>query len=80
MATETTEADGSSSKKNSGFGTAGLALDAEYSLGKLFHVGLRLGGRMQLGAIDANERGGQQDSDGSLFFGGYATAGIGLHF
>jgi hypothetical protein len=80
MATETTETDGSSTKKNSGFGSAGLSLDTEYSLGKLFHVGLRLGGRVQLGAIDANEAGGQQDSDGSVFLGGYGTIGLGVHF
>ncbi len=80
MAVETTEADGASSKKNSGFGTAGVSLDAEYSLGKLVHVGLRLGGRVQMGAVDANERGGQQDSDSSVFLGGYGTIALGLHF
>ena len=80
LAVETTEADGSSSKKHTGFGLAGLTFDTKYSLGKLLHVGLQLGGRMQLGAIDANEVGGQQDSDVPLFWGGYATAGIGVHF
>jgi hypothetical protein len=80
MSVKTTDSEGSSSKKNSGFGLAGLSLDAQYSVGKLLHLGLQLGGRLQFGAIDANDPGGQQDSDVSVFFGGYATVGLGLHF
>jgi hypothetical protein len=80
MAVETTEPDGSNSKRSSGFGLAALTLDAKYSLGKLLHVGLQLGGRMQFGAIDANGTGGQEDSDLPVFWGGYATAGVGVHF
>ena len=65
--------------KNTGFGTAGLLLDAQYNLGALLHLGIRGGAQIQLGGVSADR------PDGSELFkapmlGGFAVAGFGLHF
>jgi hypothetical protein len=65
--------------KDTGFGFAGLGLDAEYSLGAHWHLALRVGGRMQIGGISAERSDGSRILKASLF-GGYALAGLGLHF
>lgn len=67
------------SSKEAGLGFAGVGVDAQYNFGRLFHLGARLGGRFQVGG-PAPER-----PDGSALFetplfGGYLTAGVGLHF
>jgi hypothetical protein len=80
MALETKDADGKVvQSKEAGFGTAGLGLDAQYNLSSLLHVGLRLGGRMQFGGISA-ERPDHSEIFKAPLFGGYAVAGLGLHF
>lgn len=67
------------SKKETGFGSAGLALDARYGLSPRFYVDLRLGGRMQLGGLTAERADGSRIFDAQLF-GAYAQAGLGLQF
>jgi hypothetical protein len=66
-------------KKEGGFAYAGLALDARYNVGSLLYVGLRVAGTGQFGSVSAER------VDGSKLFetnwlGGYAVAGLGMHF
>lgn len=65
--------------KDVGIGAGGVGLDAQYSLGSLFHVGLRVGAQVQFGDVSAERADGSKLFDGSAF-GGYALAGVGLHF
>jgi hypothetical protein len=65
--------------KNTGFGATGLALDAMYAIGGVFHVGFRVGGQLQFGPITAERPDGTELFKSSIF-GGYATLGLGLHF
>jgi hypothetical protein len=65
--------------KNSGFGTVGLLVEAEYSLTRGFHVGAKLGADYFVGPITAER------TDGSRIFAaspvsGYGLFGIGGHF
>jgi hypothetical protein len=62
-----------------GLASVGLELDARYSLGRLFQVGLSAGGEGWLTKLSAER------TDGSQIFhtnpiGGYALLGVGVHF
>lgn len=62
-----------------GLGSGGIDFDARYNFGRYFYAGLTLGGEGWLSEIKAST------SDGSEIFhanslGGFAMAGIGLHF
>ena len=65
--------------KGSGFGTSGLGLDTRYSFGSIWQLGLRLGGRVQLGSLSAELSDGTEIFEGQLF-GAYALGGLGLQF
>jgi hypothetical protein len=79
MSLSTRSAGVAAQTKEMGFGTAGLAIDASYNIGSHFFLGLNAGGRMQLGRVTAERTDGSQIFESSLF-GGYAQAGVGLHF
>jgi hypothetical protein len=62
-----------------GVATAALELDARYNLGRIFHLGLTLGGEAWLSQLKAHA------TDGTRIFhtnplGAYALAGVGMHF
>jgi hypothetical protein len=80
MKLDTTDAAGKTvQSKEVGFGMAALGIDARYGLGAHFHVGVKAGAHFQLGGISAERPDGTEIFKASLF-GGYALAGIGLHF
>jgi hypothetical protein len=62
-----------------GVPTAALELDARYNLGRVFHLGLTVGGEAWLSQLTARA------TDGTRIFhtnplGAYAMAGLGMHF
>lgn len=66
------------SAQTQGYGFGGLALDTQYNLGPWVHVGLRVGGRLNT-PVRADGADGSQLFESSSW-GGYATAGFGIHF
>jgi len=68
-----------SQRKEAGFAYAGLALDTRYNFGSLFHVAMRVGGTGQFGSVSAERADGSQLFE-SNWLGGYAVAGLGVHY
>lgn len=68
-----------SQKKEGGFAYVGPAFDVRHNFGSLLHVGLRAGVTGQFGTVSAERRDGSQLLDMKPL-GGYASAGLGLHF
>jgi hypothetical protein len=68
-----------SQKKEGGFAYAGLALDTRYNLGSLLHAQLRIGGTGQFGSVSAERQDGTRLFE-THWLGGYAIAGLGMHF
>lgn len=66
-------------EKETGIGIAGIGGELQYNLGRLFHVNARAAGQLQIGGASADRPDGN-----ALFkvplFGGYASAGVGMHF
>ena len=76
----TKKTDGAATQsKDAGLGTAGLGLDAQYNLGSLVHLALRVGGNVQFGNVAGELPGGGEAFKASLF-GAYGTLGLGMHF
>jgi hypothetical protein len=65
--------------KQVGIGTAGLELDAQYNVNRMFHVGLTLGGEMWPSKVSAERPDGSSIFE-SNFFNAYALVGLGLRF
>lgn len=77
---DTYDADGKrTQQKTTGLGIGSIGLDFQYNLGKYFHVSARGAGQIQVGGASAERPDGR-----ALFkvplFGGYAVAGVGVHF
>lgn len=66
------------STQSRGYGFGGLALDTQYNLGPLVHIGLRVGGRLNT-PVRADGPDGSQLFESSPW-GAYATFGFGIHF
>ena len=62
-----------------GVATAAFELDARYNLGRVFHLGLTLGGEIWLTQLTARATDGTRIFHTNPF-GAYASAGIGMHF
>lgn len=79
LETQDTQGGAAPTKKETGFGSAGLILNARYALNSQFYVGLKVGGRMQLGGLTAERPDGSRIFEPQLF-GAFGQAGLGLQF
>jgi hypothetical protein len=68
-----------SQKKEGGFAYAGLAFDMRYNFGSVLHAQLRVGATGQFGSVSAERQDGSRLFE-TNWFGGYAIAGLGIHF
>jgi hypothetical protein len=65
--------------KTSGLGFAGLGIEAQYNLGSLLHIGLKLGGDVMVDSFSAERPDGSRIFESGRFT-GYGTLGLGIHF
>jgi hypothetical protein len=65
--------------KTSGLGFAGLGIEAQYNLGSLLHLSLKLGGDVMVDSFSAERPDGSRIFESSRFT-GYGTLGLGIHF
>jgi hypothetical protein len=65
--------------KDSGFGVVSLGAEAQYTFGRLFHVGVKLGGGFTLGPLTAERADGSRIFASSLWS-AYALLGAGLRY